>query len=87
MLTAISPIDGRYANKTEELSDFFSEYALIKYRVYVEIHYFIKLLSAELPALKDFPSGKIEDLRDLADQFSVERGAGAKLSAAGKPGD
>jgi adenylosuccinate lyase len=43
MLNAISPIDGRYADKTKELSPYFSEYALIKYRVYIEIHYLLKL--------------------------------------------
>ncbi|MEN9914255.1 MAG: Adenylosuccinate lyase, partial [Bacteroidota bacterium] len=43
MLNAISPIDGRYADKTKELSPYFSEYALIKYRIYIEIHYLLKL--------------------------------------------
>ena len=43
MINAISPIDGRYADKTKELTPFFSEYALIKYRIYIEIHYLLKL--------------------------------------------
>ena len=58
-LTAISPIDGRYRNKTRELADYFSEFALIKYRVHVEIEYFIALCEIPLPQLADFPaSGK-----------------------------
>ena len=48
-LTSISPIDGRYRNKTEQLSAFFSEYALIKYRVLVEVEYFIALCELPLP--------------------------------------
>lgn len=71
MLKAISPVDGRYANKTSELVDFFSEYALIKYRVQVEIHYYLHLLSLELPALKDFPANKIEDLKKCSEDFSI----------------
>ncbi|MCB0669645.1 MAG: adenylosuccinate lyase [Saprospiraceae bacterium] len=71
MLTAISPVDGRYANKTKELSEFFSEYALIKYRIHVEIYYFIHLLSIKLPALTDFPKEKIDDLKKIAENFSL----------------
>ena len=51
-LTAISPIDGRYRGKTEKLAEYFSEYALIKYRVRVEIEYFITLCELPLPQLK-----------------------------------
>ena len=51
-LHAITPIDGRYASKTEALSQYFSEYALIKYRVRVEIEYFIALCESDLPQLK-----------------------------------
>ena len=50
-LTAISPIDGRYRSKTEELSEYFSEFALIRYRVLVEIEYFIALCEVPLPVL------------------------------------
>lgn len=72
MLRAISPIDGRYSNKVEELSDFFSEYALIKYRVFVEIYYFINLMHQKLTALDGFPASKIEDLKKIIDDFSLE---------------
>ena len=51
VLTAISPIDGRYRNKTEQLAGYFSEYALIRYRVRVEIEYFITLCELPLPQL------------------------------------
>ncbi|NND31138.1 MAG: adenylosuccinate lyase [Saprospiraceae bacterium] len=70
MLKAISPVDGRYANKTEELIDFFSEYALIKYRVQVEINYFIALLPLKLKTLDNFPREKINVLREISDAFS-----------------
>ena len=52
-LTAISPVDGRYRNKVAALADFFSEYALIRYRVKVEIEYFIALMELPLPQLAD----------------------------------
>ncbi len=55
-LTAVSPIDGRYRSKTECLADYFSEYALIRYRVRVEIEYFITLCELPLPQLKSFDS-------------------------------
>lgn len=71
MLRAISPIDGRYANKTQDLSDFFSEYALIKYRIHIEIYYFIHLASLRLPFFQDFPESKFELLRKIADEFSL----------------
>lgn len=71
MLTRISPIDGRYASKTQELSNFFSEYALIKYRVWVELQYFVALIQLPLPQLKDFPEEKLADLERLANQFDV----------------
>ncbi|MCG8326529.1 MAG: adenylosuccinate lyase [Chitinophagales bacterium] len=73
MLTAISPIDGRYAGKTKELSDFFSEYALIKYRVFVEIQYFIALVKMPLPQLAGFPEDKIDALVRVSNQFSLEQ--------------
>ena len=52
LLTAVSPIDGRYRSKTKELTHYFSEFALIKYRVYIEIEYFIALCEIPLPAVK-----------------------------------
>ena len=60
-LTAISPIDGRYRNKTEKLDAYFSEFALIKYRVHVEVEYFIALCEIPLPQLKSFPQKKFYD--------------------------
>jgi adenylosuccinate lyase len=71
MLTAISPIDGRYQGKTKELSDYFSEYALIKYRVFVEIQYFIALVQYPLPQLADFEEDKIEQLDNIFEQFAL----------------
>lgn len=71
MLTRISPIDGRYASKTQELTHFFSEYALIKYRVWVELQYFIALVKLPLPQLEGFPEEKLTDLERLANQFDV----------------
>lgn len=64
-LTAISPIDGRYRGKTEKLADYFSEYALIRYRVRVEIEYFISLCELPLPQLKGFDHSLFERLRDI----------------------
>ena len=69
-LTAISPIDGRYRGKTEKLADYFSEYALIKYRVRVEIEYFITLCELPLPQLKGFDNSLFETLRDIYRNFS-----------------
>jgi adenylosuccinate lyase len=72
MLTAISPIDGRYARQTQVLSDYFSEYALIKYRVFVEIQYFIALCQLPLPQLSSVPEEKIDALNLIFENFSVE---------------
>jgi adenylosuccinate lyase len=69
-LTAISPVDGRYRNKTEELAAYFSEYALIKYRVHVEVEYFITLCEIPLPQLANFPVKQFPALRDLLKNFS-----------------
>ncbi|MBB6126198.1 adenylosuccinate lyase [Mucilaginibacter lappiensis] len=69
-LSAISPIDGRYRNTTAELANYFSEYALIKYRVFVEIEYFIALTENSLPQLKHFDAGVSEKLRDIYKNFS-----------------
>ena len=72
MLTAISPIDGRYADKTTSLVPFFSEMALIRYRVQVEVEYFIALCELPLPQLANFPKGKYTDLRKLYQNFTEE---------------
>jgi adenylosuccinate lyase len=69
-LSAISPIDGRYRGKTEVLSNYFSEYALIKYRVQVEIEYFIALCELPLPQLKSVSKNKWKDLRNIYLKFS-----------------
>lgn len=71
-LTAISPIDGRYRNKCENLDSYFSEFGLIRYRVKVEIEYFIALTEIPLPPLADFPADKIETLRNLCSDFTVK---------------
>lgn len=71
-LNAISPIDGRYRNKTEALAPYFSEEALIKYRVLVEIEYFIALCEIPLPQLADFNTNLFEDLRAVYKQFTSE---------------
>ena len=68
-LTAISPIDGRYRNKTEDLAPYFSEYALIKYRVHVEVEYFIALCEIPLPQLADFPTKNFTALRNVVKNF------------------
>ncbi|WP_405382535.1 adenylosuccinate lyase [Maribacter sp. LLG6340-A2] len=70
-LNAISPIDGRYSSKTKSLSPFFSEEALIKYRVRVEIEYFIALCEIPLPQLADFDITKFEALRKIYSQFTT----------------
>ncbi|MCQ2321180.1 MAG: adenylosuccinate lyase, partial [Bacteroidales bacterium] len=70
-LTAISPIDGRYRSKTVELDDFFSEFALIRYRVMVEVEYFISLCELPLPQLEKF-SGDYDDLRAIYEEFQLE---------------
>jgi adenylosuccinate lyase len=69
-LSAISPIDGRYRNTTSGLAAYFSEYALIKYRVFVEIEYFIALCEYPLPQLLDFDSKVSEKLRDIYKNFT-----------------
>jgi adenylosuccinate lyase len=71
-LTAISPVDGRYRGKTELLAGFFSEYALIRYRVRVEIEYFIALCQLPLPQLKDFDKGLFQKLRDIYENLSLD---------------
>ncbi len=72
LLTAISPVDGRYRGKTEPLVEYFSEYALIRYRVRVEIEYFITLCELPLPQLAGFPTDLFERLRAIYKEFSTE---------------
>ncbi|MGV3705252.1 MAG: adenylosuccinate lyase [Arcticibacter sp.] len=71
-LNAISPVDGRYSKSTRELSAYFSEAALIKFRVYVEIEYFIALASIPLPQLENFPKENFEALRSIYLNFKDE---------------
>ena len=71
-LTAISPIDGRYRNKTEILDNYYSEFALIRYRVKVEIEYFIALCEIPLPQLSDFDKILFPKLRDIYNNFSLD---------------
>ena len=78
VLTAISPIDGRYRSKTEKLADYFSEYALIRYRVRVEIEYFIALCELPLPQLENFDHSLFEPLRDIYRNFSEQDAARVK---------
>ena len=71
-LSAISPVDGRYNSKTNELSSFFSEYALFKYRVKVEIEYFIALCQLPLPGTENFNQNKFEQLRLIFKEFTID---------------
>ncbi len=70
-LSALSPVDGRYARHTEALSPFFSEFGLIYYRVRVEVEYFIALCELPLPALHDVPAESFTGLRQLYENFTV----------------
>jgi len=69
-LNAISPIDGRYSSKTENLSNFFSEKALIRYRVLVEIEYFISLTEVEIPGLSNWKSSDNKLIKNIYEKFS-----------------
>ena len=71
-LTAISPIDGRYHTKTKKLAAYFSEFGLIRYRVQIEVEYFIALSQTEIPIFKSFPSDKLADLRAIYLNFTEE---------------
>ncbi|MEP0131949.1 MAG: adenylosuccinate lyase [Eudoraea sp.] len=71
-LNAISPIDGRYRSKVDSLANFFSEEALIKYRVMVEIEYFIALCELELPQLPKLSEDRVDSLRNIFENFSVD---------------
>ena len=68
-LTAISPVDGRYFETVKPLTPYFSEYGLIRYRVQIEIEYFIAL-SGMVPELEDLPVHKLNDLRKIYKNFS-----------------
>ncbi|MDY4991432.1 MAG: adenylosuccinate lyase [Prevotella sp.] len=70
ILTAISPVDGRYRGKTESLAEYFSEFALIRYRVRVEIEYFIALCELPLPQLKNFDKALFPQLREIYHNFT-----------------
>ena len=72
LLTAISPIDGRYRSKVENLQNYFSEYALIRYRVFVEVEYFIALCELPLPQLASFNQAFFPKLRQLVSNFTVD---------------
>ena len=71
-LTAISPIDGRYRDKVESLANYFSESALIRYRVMVEIEYFISLCEIPLPQLKRFDHKLFEPLKEIYLNFTTD---------------
>ncbi|PRD24530.1 UNVERIFIED_CONTAM: purB [Trichonephila clavipes] len=71
-LTAVTPIDGRYHNNTKDLSNYFSEFALIKYRVLVEVEYFIALCNSGIPQLSHFDGSLNEKLRDIYRNFNLE---------------
>ena len=77
-LTAVSPIDGRYRSKTEPLANYFSEYALIRYRVRVEIEYFITLCELPLPQLASFDHSLFERLRNIYRDFTEESASRVK---------
>ena len=77
VLTAVSPIDGRYRSKTESLGEYFSEYALIRYRIRVEIEYFITLCELPLPQLTGFNLDLFETLRDIYRNF--DEGSAARV--------
>lgn len=78
-LSAVSPIDGRYRKKTETLARYFSEYALFKYRVKVEVEYFIALTEIRLTPLNSFPKNKLSLLKKVAQNFSID--AAKKIKA------
>ena len=78
-LNAISPIDGRYATITSELQDYFSESALIKHRIKVEIEYFISLCEFDLPQLKNFNKAYFSKLREIYSDFNVKDALDVKL--------
>ena len=77
-LTAVSPIDGRYRSKIKELAPYFSEYGLMKYRVHVEIEYFVALCQYKLPGLTDVAKEKFPTLRTVYQEFTEKDAAAVK---------
>lgn len=77
-LTAVTPVDGRYGNKVENLWKYFSEFALIKYRVFTEVEYFIALCKIPLPQLAEIKEATLERLREIHLNFSVENATRVK---------
>ncbi len=77
-LLAISPLDGRYRTKVDSLYEFFSEYGLIRYRLFVEVQYFQALCAIPLPQLSDFPAKKGDELVRLCNQFDLQDAARIK---------
>jgi len=77
-LTAISPVDGRYRSKTEPLSELFSEFGLIRYRVMVEVEYFIALAEAGIPQLAALQKKQLSDLRSIYEEFTTDDAAKVK---------
>jgi adenylosuccinate lyase len=71
-LTAISPVDGRYSSRTAELQSFFSEFGLIRYRVFVEVEYFIALVESGIKPLDHFPKERFTELRNICENFSID---------------
>ncbi|MBU87078.1 MAG: adenylosuccinate lyase [Flavobacteriaceae bacterium] len=71
-LNAISPIDGRYSEKCRKLSNYFSEESLIKYRVLVEVEYFLKLIEANIPNFEDFPKNQVENVKKIYKDFDYK---------------
>lgn len=78
MLTAISPVDGRYQDKVQELANFFSEFALIKYRVFVEVQYFIALCELPLPQLQALQEENFSELIRICNQFDLQQAEAIK---------
>ena len=72
ILKSISPVDGRYRNKTSDLSDYFSEYALIKYRVYIEVKYFLELCDYPIKNLDSISEKNRSDIMKIYDNFNIE---------------
>ena len=70
-LKSISPIDGRYYNKTSEFSNYFSEYALIKYRVFIEIQYFIELSNTDIKIFQSLTNNDKKDIKSIYTDFSL----------------
>ena len=70
-LKSISPIDGRYHNKTSELSNYFSEYALIKYRVFIEVQYFIELSNTDIKIFQSLTNNDKKDIESIYDNFCL----------------